>query len=164
MISASFTSDGGRFFHVQALERLCEALDGEGGRFPKWMWGNQCMAEFFDWCKDGIDAARRPELFGIDWYSLFESKRAVSAFLERLDPAFAAEFKNRLAFLDKFSDAHEYGRAMVHGTLARLSGPLPACLPAPLPLPGPPVPLRRSLRPPPPARDREPRWTESSLG
>ena len=39
-------------------------LDGEGGRFPKWMWGNQCMAEFFDWCKDGIDAARRPELLG----------------------------------------------------------------------------------------------------
>ena len=81
-------------------------LDGEGGRFPKWMWSNQCMAEFFDWCKD-CDPAKRPELFGIDCYSLFESKRAVIAFLERHDPDFAAEFKNRLAFLDKFSDAHE---------------------------------------------------------
>lgn len=20
-------------------------------RFPKWMWHNQCMADFFEWCK-----------------------------------------------------------------------------------------------------------------
>ena len=42
-------------------------LDGEGGRFPVWMWGNQCMSEWFDWCKDRSERASAPvSLFGID--------------------------------------------------------------------------------------------------
>ena len=43
-----------------------------------------------------------PDLFGMDCYSLFESKRHVVAFLERHDPEFAAEVKDRLAYLDRF--------------------------------------------------------------
>jgi erythromycin esterase-like protein len=70
-------------------------------RFPAWMWRNQCMVEFFDWCRRQ-PPARVPELFGMDCYSLFESKRAVISFLEKHDPEFAAEVKSRLAHLDRY--------------------------------------------------------------
>ena len=120
-------------------------LDGEGGRFPVWMWGNQCMSEWFDWCKDSpvchsgkklnseksesSEAVSREvdnsvRLFGIDCYSLFESKRAVVSFLEQHDTEFAREAVDRLAFLDKFKDGHEYGEAAVHGNLSRIAGHL----------------------------------------
>jgi hypothetical protein len=38
----------------------------------------------------------------MDCYSLFESKRAVIAFLEKHDPEFAVEVKSRLAYLDRY--------------------------------------------------------------
>lgn len=54
--------------------------------------------------------------------SLFESKKAVIQFLETHDPEFAAEVRDRLAYIDKFKTAHEYGDAMVHGDLRHISG------------------------------------------
>jgi erythromycin esterase-like protein len=90
-------------------------------RFPEWMWHNQCMADFFEWCKrrepDGT-----PQLFGIDCYSLFESKRAVVAFLDEHDPEFAAEVTDRLAYLDRFESGFEYGDAMVNGSFRHIGG------------------------------------------
>ena len=133
-------------------------LDGEGGRFPKWMWHNQVMAELFDWLKKrrGKERARVGDgekgegkddcdgggggssssssssggggggvfLAGIDCYSLFESKRSLLAFLHEHDPEFCSEVTDRLAFIDKYTTAHEYGEAMVYGGLKRVQGHL----------------------------------------
>ena len=90
-------------------------------RFPTWMWRNQCMDDFFEWCKRQ-PPGDTPDLFGMDCYSLFESKRHVVAFLERHDPDFAAEVKDRLAYLDRFETGGEYGDAMVNGQLQRIAG------------------------------------------
>ena len=123
-------------------------------RFPTWMWRNQCMDDFFEWCKRQVilvycvrytrccavlccavcavcvrvclcavlhtdtgptllllqPPGDTPDLFGMDCYSLFESKRHVVAFLERHDPEFAAEVKDRLAYLDRF----ETGSLSIH--------------------------------------------------
>ena len=98
-------------------------FDGEGGRFPKWMWYNQCMKDFFEWCKK-CPAKSKPTMFGIDCYSLFESKRALLTFLQEHDPTFAGEVTNRLAFIDKYSTGHEYGRAMAFGDMSRVQGHL----------------------------------------
>ena len=95
----------------------------DGGRFPLWMWRNQCMAELFGWCKAQPDETT-PELFGFDCYSLFESKRAVLAFLKKHDPTFYREVRDRLAFIDKFETGFEYADAMVKGGLARIAGHL----------------------------------------
>ena len=59
--------------------------------------------------------------------SLFESKKAVVKFLEEHDPEFAAEVRDRLAYIDKFKTAHEYGDAMVHGDLKHISGLIQEC-------------------------------------
>ena len=99
----------------------------DGGRFPLWMWRNQCMVELFEWCKAQPDAAT-PELFGFDCYSLFESKRAVLAFLKKHDPKFHCEVRDRLAFIDKFETGFEYADAMVKGGLARIAGHLQTVL------------------------------------
>ena len=63
-------------------------------------------------------------LAGIDCYSLFESKRALIAFLHDHDPEFCSEVTDRLAFIDKYTTAHEYGEAMVYGGLKRVQGHL----------------------------------------
>eukprot|EP00605_Chrysophyceae_sp_TOSAG23-4_P002009 GSChrysophyteH1.ASY1.ANO1.2224.1 assembled CDS len=81
------------------------------------------MVEFFDWCKERhsllLQSKKSPELFGMDCYSLFESKNALIQFLEVHDREFAMEVKERLRYLDKFTDGHEYGDAMVNGNMSR---------------------------------------------
>ena len=99
------------------------ATPPEGSRFPSWMWTNEVCADLYEWCR-GRAAASRPLLFGLDCYSLFESKRAVIAFLEKHDAAFAAEASARLAFLDKFDSGFAFARAMVGGNLSRVGDEL----------------------------------------
>jgi erythromycin esterase-like protein len=97
-------------------------------RFPKWMWKNQVMCEFFDWCKSRhsllLQSQRSPELFGMDCYSLFESKNALIKFLETHDNEFAKEAKERLRYLDKYETGHEYGEDMVLGNMSRAASHL----------------------------------------
>ena len=71
--------------------------------------------------KTDIWRDQTPHLFGIDCYSLFESKKAVIQFLETHDPEFAAEVRDRLSYLDKFQTGQEYGDAIVHGDLKHIS-------------------------------------------
>ena len=85
------------------------------------MWHNQCMMDLFQWAKR-LEPEATPDLFGIDCYSLFESKRAVIRFLETHDPEFAAEVRDRLAYLDKFKSGFEYGDWIVRGDGKHISG------------------------------------------
>ena len=78
------------------------------------------MMKFFGWCKS-LPLEKTPELFGMDCYALFESKKLLLEFLKKHDRTFHDEVATRLAFIDKFSDGHEYGDAVVHGNLRRIS-------------------------------------------
>ena len=88
--------------------------------FPPWMWRNKCMKDFFDWCKLR-DNHQTPGLFGMDCYSLFESKKLLLSFLNQHDHDFYKEVVTKLAFIDKFKDGHEYGDAVVNGNLGRIA-------------------------------------------
>ena len=77
------------------------------------------MVEFFDWCRKQPEP---PNLFGMDCYSLFESKKLVLDFLAEYDPEFGREVSDRLAYIDKFKTGFEYGDAMVNGNLKHIMG------------------------------------------
>jgi len=96
-------------------------------RFPTWMWRNEVTVQLFEALKR-LPPALTPDLFGLDCYSLFESKRAVIAFLEKHDAEFAAEVKSRLAIFDKYDSGFAYADAMVNGNLSRVSGHITECL------------------------------------
>ena len=47
------------------VHRLRATPYEEDIRFPKWMWHNQCMSDFFEWAKR-LEPEQTPQLFGID--------------------------------------------------------------------------------------------------
>ena len=47
------------------IHRLRASPYEEQIRFPKWMWHNQCMSDFFEWAKR-LEPEHTPQLFGID--------------------------------------------------------------------------------------------------
>lgn len=47
------------------IHRLRASPYEEHIRFPKWMWHNQCMGDFFEWAKR-LEPEHTPQLFGID--------------------------------------------------------------------------------------------------
>lgn len=92
------------------------ASDALGGfrRFPTWMWRNTDVANFVDWLRDWNDglAASLPRVgfYGLDLYSLHASMAAVLAYLARVDPAAAAQARERYACFDRYGDdAQRYG-------------------------------------------------------
>lgn len=103
--------------------------------FPQWMWPNAEFEEFVEWCKRRAPASMEREagskpidIFGLDCYSMRESKEAVIAFLEEYDKEFAAEVKGRLAFLDKYKTGFEYADAVVNGNLKHIAQHMTTCL------------------------------------
>jgi erythromycin esterase-like protein len=97
------------------------------GAFPSWMWRNAAFIDLLDWARK-LPPSVRPLFLGMDCYSLFESKRAVIAFLEKHDAEFAVEVKERLSYMDRFDSGFAYAEAMVKGNLSRISGHITACL------------------------------------
>lgn len=84
-------------------------------RFPRWMWRN---AEFLRFVHDlrewNLPRERedRAELRGLDVYSLSQSATEVVRYLERVDPAAAAEARLRYGCLTPFfADPARYGAA-----------------------------------------------------
>ena len=92
--------------------QVCERKDSKPISIPNQRnistsgWRNQCMKALW-LCKLRPDD-KTPELFGMDCYALFESKRLLLDFLQKHDPEFHKEVAGRLAFIDKFTDAHAY--------------------------------------------------------
>lgn len=93
-------------------------------RFPSWMWHNEATLDLLSWCRAQPTA---PTVCGCDCYSLFESKAAVIGFLERVDAAFAADVRQRLALIDKYDSGFAYADAMVNGPLSRVAEHIVAC-------------------------------------
>lgn len=84
-------------------------------RFPRWMWRN---AEFHGFLRDlrAWNLPREPddraELRGLDVYSLTESAAQVIAYLDRVDPAAAAQARHRYGCLSPFFEhPSHYGAA-----------------------------------------------------
>lgn len=93
-----------------------EAVDAlaDFARFPTWMWRNADMLAFVGWLRDHNDrlADDRDKVgfYGLDLYSLFTSMQAVVSYLERVDPAGAAQARQRYACFDHFgADSQKYG-------------------------------------------------------
>ncbi|KAI3594048.1 Protein-L-isoaspartate O-methyltransferase [Cupriavidus sp. U2] len=88
-------------------------------RFPTWMWRNQEVAAFVQWLRSFNAQRPAPDqagFFGLDLYSMKASMASVLAYLDRIDPAAAAEARQRYACLDPWRQQPAvYGRAVLSG-------------------------------------------------
>lgn len=92
-------------------------------RFPTWMWRNREVAGFIDWLRehnaDQEDPGRQVSFSGLDLYSMFTSRDAVLAYLDRVDPEAATVARARYGCLTPWEhDPARYGRAVVTGRFA----------------------------------------------
>ena len=97
-------------------------------RFPTWMWRNRDMADFVAILRD-INGTRPPgervRFHGLDLYSMSASIAAVLAYLDRVDPAAAAEARARYGCLAPWSrEWSAYGRASLSRGHALCEGPV----------------------------------------
>lgn len=86
---------------------------GGFARFPTWMWRNTAVRDFTDWLRthnagEGEDAG----FFGMDVYSLRESYDALLVYLDRVDPAAAAEARRRRGCFteEELAEPERYGQ------------------------------------------------------
>lgn len=94
-------------------EYASDALDGFR-RFPTWMWRNSDVVNFVDWLRDWNDNLAAPAhkvgFYGLDLYSLHGSMQAVLRYLDRVDPAAAAQARERYGCFDRYGeDSQHYG-------------------------------------------------------
>lgn len=89
-------------------------------RFPTWMWRNRDVRTHVDWLAQHNatvdDPQRKVSFHGLDLYSMFTSRDAVLAYLDRVDPDAAAVARRRYGCLTPWQhDPASYGRAVVSG-------------------------------------------------
>ncbi|SHG67017.1 erythromycin esterase family protein [Massilia sp. CF038] len=107
--------------HVRGLGEDADAGAALAGfrRFPAWMWRNSEVRDFVTWLR--ARNAQQPRQaragwYGLDLYSLFGSIEAVLRYLDRVDPAGAAQAREHYACFDHYSaDSQAYGYAAVSG-------------------------------------------------
>uniref|UniRef100_B0SYI8 Erythromycin esterase n=1 Tax=Caulobacter sp. (strain K31) TaxID=366602 RepID=B0SYI8_CAUSK len=84
-------------------------------RFPTWMWRNTEVEAFTRWLRDhnaGKPVDHRVGFYGLDLYNMRASMAAVLAYLDEVDPAAAAEARDRYACMSPWNAAPAtYGRA-----------------------------------------------------
>jgi erythromycin esterase-like protein len=84
-------------------------------RWPTWMWANREIVQLIEWLRDhnrGIAAERQVGFYGLDVYSLWDSMRAVTEYLERIDPNLAATARRAYNCFEPYAeDAQDYARA-----------------------------------------------------
>ncbi|MBC7456136.1 MAG: erythromycin esterase family protein [Massilia sp.] len=95
--------------YVRAESDDVGAAGALGGfqRFPSWMWRNADVIRFVDWLRahnDGAAGAAKAGFYGLDLYSLFTSMAEVLNYLDKVDPAAAAEARKRYACFDHYDD------------------------------------------------------------
>lgn len=88
-------------------------------RFPRWMWRNTVVLDFVEWLRrhnGGHPPMARVGFYGLDLYSLYASMQEVIDYLERRDPAAAAQARERFACFEHYGgDAQSYGLAASFG-------------------------------------------------
>ncbi|MGZ5199074.1 MAG: erythromycin esterase family protein [Telluria sp.] len=103
--------------YVRGSTRDASAVEALAGfqRFPSWMWRNHDVAGFAEWLRIH-NATTAPEqragFYGLDLYSLFTSIQEVLRYLDKVDPAAAAEARRRYACFEHYGDdSQHYGYA-----------------------------------------------------
>lgn len=84
-------------------------------RWPTWMWANREVVELAEWLharNRGKPADGQVGFYGLDVYSLWDSMRAVTEYLERVDPQLAATARRAYNCFEPFGeDVQDYARA-----------------------------------------------------
>ena len=91
-------------------------------RFPRWMWRNTAVRDWLGRLREhnlGRAPDARVGFFGLDLYSLQASMQSVIAFLDRADPAAAADARRRYLCFDGYAaEPQRYGAATHFGLAA----------------------------------------------
>lgn len=94
-----------------SAEEVLHAFD----RWPTWMWANREVVGFAEWLRShnqALPGERRVGFFGLDVYSLWDSMRAVTGYLDRVDPDAAQRARRAYECFAPFGeDEQEYARA-----------------------------------------------------
>ena len=84
-------------------------------RWPTWMWANREVVALTEWLRGhnrGKSAEQQAGFYGLDVYSLWDSMRAVTEYLERIDPNLASTARRAYNCFEPYAkDEHEYARA-----------------------------------------------------
>jgi erythromycin esterase-like protein len=84
-------------------------------RWPTWMWANREVVALAEWLRDnnlGKSEERQVGFYGLDVYSLWDSMRAVTDYLERVDPQLAATARRAYNCFEPYAeDVQDYARA-----------------------------------------------------
>lgn len=76
-------------------------------RWPAWMWGNREMLPLIEWMRR-YNAEAKPKnpvgFYGLDVYSLWDSLRAVTRYLEMVDPEAAERAKEAYRCFDPYGE------------------------------------------------------------
>ncbi|OOF97406.1 hypothetical protein ASPCADRAFT_505763 [Aspergillus carbonarius ITEM 5010] len=88
-------------------------------RFPTWMWRNRETFDLIEWLRThnaSLPEAQKVGFYGLDLYSLGASIRAVTDYLDRIDPAAGKEARRRYGCLQPWvDDPTAYGLASLRG-------------------------------------------------
>ena len=84
-------------------------------RWPTWMWANREIVGLTEWLRGHnrrLGVERQVGFYGLDVYSLWDSMRAVTEYLERIDPQLAAAAKRAYNCFEPYAeDVQDYARA-----------------------------------------------------
>ena len=84
-------------------------------RWPTWMWANREIVALVDWMHEhnrSLPEDRQAGFYGLDVYSLWDSMRAVTEYLQRIDPQLARTAIRAYNCFEPYAeDAQEYARA-----------------------------------------------------
>jgi erythromycin esterase-like protein len=84
-------------------------------RWPTWMWANREVVSLVEWMhahNRTLPEERQAGFYGLDVYSLWDSMRAVTEYLERIDPDLARTAIRAYNCFEPYAeDAQEYARA-----------------------------------------------------
>jgi erythromycin esterase-like protein len=84
-------------------------------RWPTWMWANREVVALAEWMRGHnrtLGGDRQAGFYGLDVYSLWDSMRAVTEYLEGIDPVLARTAIRAYNCFEPYAeDAQEYARA-----------------------------------------------------
>ncbi len=132
-LSQFVLSDQNSKSEIVRHESYADALSLVATPFPKWVWENDEMADFFSWLRMHNDAASVPShkigVHGLDLYNFYDSASHFIRYLDHLSPstsAAARQFFGRIecfgseAKKHKADDSLNIGPALEQSSIAKL--------------------------------------------
>lgn len=110
--------------YIRGQSRDASALEAleDFHRFPTWMWRNADFLDLIGWLRNFNEHRKGSKvgIYGLDLYSLQSSINAVVRYLQKIDPKFADEARQRYSCFEDFgNDPQSYGMtASLHASLS----------------------------------------------